>query len=293
MSRAVALDFDGSLQAFDLADVVPMTEWQEAVRFGCGMATWRKLGGALEMKLPASHGTVFMGSGDFHHVSHLLIARCPVSGPFDVVVFDNHPDNMRFPLGIHCGSWVRHVAALPQVRRIHVVGITSGDVGWRHAWENCLLPLYAGRVHYWTLRVDTRWADAVGLARQFHRFPDRNTLLGAVIAELHRDDTPIYLSIDKDVLDASVAHTNWDQGCLMLEDLERFIAAMADRMVGSDVTGEVSIHHYLTRWKRWLSVMDQQPVIDPVRLDAWQAKQLAVDQRLLAMIEAAAPMRRG
>ncbi|MDB5815114.1 MAG: hypothetical protein JWM03_949 [Rhodocyclales bacterium] len=287
MSKSLVLDFDASLQAFPDADIVPLTDWQEAVRFGCGMTTWRKLASELQAKIPPDHGTVFMGSGDFHHISHLLIARCPSTQPFDVVVFDNHPDNMRFPFGIHCGSWVRHVAALPHVRTVHVVGISSGDVGWRHAWENYLLPLYAGRIHYWTLGVDTRWAGVVGLASRFHSFTHRKALIEAFIAWLQRDDTSVYLSIDKDVLDASVARTNWDQGHFLLEDIERVIAELQGRLVGSDITGEISIHHYRARWKRWLSAMDEQPVIAPEQLAAWQAQQIAVNHRLLTGIRAA------
>lgn len=284
MSKPLVLDFDASLRSFVEADSVPLTSWQEAVRFGCGMATWGRLQRELQAKMPMQHGTVFMGSGDFHHISHLLIARCHRSEPFDVVVFDNHPDNMRFPFGIHCGSWVRHVAALPQVRRVHVFGISSGDVGWRHAWENYLLPLYAGRIHYWTLGVETTWASALGLAGRFHSFTQREQLVEAFVAHLRRDKTPIYLSIDKDVLDASVARTNWDQGRFLLEDIECVIDALSSRLVGSDITGEISIHHYTTRWKRWLSAMDEQPVIAPEQLAQWQAQQIAVNQRLLASI---------
>ena len=63
-----------------------------------------------------------MGSGDFHHVSYLLIERLRRLGrQIQVVVFDNHPDNMRYPFGIHCGSWVWHVSRLPFVERVHVV----------------------------------------------------------------------------------------------------------------------------------------------------------------------------
>jgi len=286
MSQPLVLDFDGSLTALENSNVIDLQNWQETVRFGCGMKNWRALRQTLDAKMPREHSTVLMGSGDFHHISHLLIARCQCDTLFDVVVFDNHPDNMRFPFGIHCGSWVRHVAALPNVCKVHVIGISSGDVSWRHAWENYLMPLYAGRVHYWTLGVDTRWARIAGLASRFHSFEQREELLTAFTAVLRNDDTPLYLSIDKDVLDASVAHTNWDQGHFLLEDIERVMAGFDGRLVGSDITGEISIHHYQTRWKRWLSAMDEQPVIAPEALAQWQQEQLAVNRRLLASIDA-------
>jgi hypothetical protein len=287
MNQPLVLDFDGSLDELTGVQVLPLADWQEAIRFGCGKKTWRMLQQTIESKMPLEYGTVLMGSGDFHHLSHLLIGRLGGRQAFDVVVCDNHPDNMRFPFGIHCGSWVRHVAALPQVRAVHVVGITSGDAGWRHAWENYLWPLYAGKVRYWTLGVDTRWARVVGLGDRISSFASRQDLIAQLTAMLRTANFPTYLSIDKDVLDPSVVRTNWDQGCLSLEDIEQIIATLAGRLVGSDITGEISIHHYTTRWKRWLSAMDDQPTVNPADLLRWRQQQAEVNHRLLSAISAA------
>jgi hypothetical protein len=54
------------------------------------------------------------------------------SAPFQVVVLDNHPDNMRFRLACIAARG-RRVAMLPTVAHVHVVGITSADIGPRHA----------------------------------------------------------------------------------------------------------------------------------------------------------------
>ena len=288
MKRPLVLDFDGSLHALAEAEVLSLAAWQEAVRFGCGLATWRKLRKALDEKLPNEYGTVLMGSGDFHHLSHLLIERIDKVKLIDVVVLDNHPDNMRFPFGIHCGSWVHHVAALPNVRTVHVVGISSGDAGWCHAWENTLQPLYANRVHYWTLGVDTRWAHLIGLSRSISSFLRRETLIESFVAYLRGSDLPVYLSIDKDVLDAGVVKTNWDQGRFVVNDIEQIVSALAGRIVGSDITGDISLHSYSTRWKRWLSAMDNQPVLAASEVAQWQSGQVAVNRRLLAAIAVAA-----
>jgi len=281
------LDFDASLQGLSGAHRLDLTAWQDRIRFGCGGASWRALEAYLDLLMPDEYGTVLMGSGDFHHVSHLLIKRRQFDEPINVVVCDNHPDNMRFPFGIHCGSWVKHVASLPQVAKVHVVGISSADVGWAHAWENHLRPLYAGRVCYWTLGVDTRWAGMLGLADAFRSFTDKQSLLDALNHTLTAERRPSYLSIDKDVLSERVARTNWDQGSLTLDDLQQVIAALAGRIVGSDITGEVSIHHYQSRWKRLLSALDQQPVIAEDVLATWQAQQLAANRTILAQIAAA------
>ncbi len=286
-NRPLILDFDGALRDLSGAEVLPFADWQEVVRFGCGLGTWRKLRQEFADRLPASHGTVLLGSGDFHHLTHLLVERLSREPRFDVVVCDNHPDNMRFPFGIHCGSWVRHVAALPQVRRVHVVGITSADIGWRHAWENHLWSLYAGKLRYWSVGVDTGWARLLGLAAGFSSHADKTALVDAFIEAISADDTPVYLSIDKDVLASHVARTNWDQGCFDLPDLQRLIEGLSGRLIGSDITGDVSIHRYRTWWKRWLSALDAQPAIDEAELSRWQAQQGEVNIQLLAWIAAA------
>jgi len=283
----VILDLDASVGALPDAQAIALGEWQEAIRFGCSLRRLRAFAHAIEARLPARHGSVFLGSGDFHHLSWPLIARHAGREPFDVVVFDNHPDNMRFPFGVHCGSWVWRVARLPSVANVHVVGITSADVSALHAWENHLLPLARGRLQYWTLGVDTRWARRIGLGRAVHAFDSVEELLERFIAGQRRSTRKVYLSIDKDVLDPAVARTNWDQGRLLDTDLFAGIDALRGRIIGSDVTGEVSAYRYATWWKRRLSALDAQPDVDAAHLSSWQAQQHALNLRLLKRIREA------
>ncbi len=287
MSAPLVLDFDRSVGSLPDETRLDLTERQDAIRFGCSVGQLRALARELATRVPPRHGSVFLGSGDYHHLTWPLIERCADRGPFDVVVFDNHPDNMRFPFGIHCGSWVRRVALLPCVRRVEVLGITSADVGRGHAWENYWTPLRRGKLRYWTLDVDTGWSRRCGLAKAFLAFGSPAELLDRFSQERRASRLPVYLSIDKDVLAPEVARTNWDQGRLLESDLAAGIHALAGRLLGSDVTGEVSIHRYRSGWKRRLSALDEQPAIDAVRLADWQAQQHALNLRLLALIAAA------
>ena len=293
----VVLDLDRSVGPLPDEHRLPLHDWQEAVRFGCGLPRFRRFARLLDTRMPAfgAHGTVFMGSGDFHHLSLPLVARCiaaqgfTAQRPLRIVVLDNHPDNMRFPFGIHCGSWVRHAALLPQVSQVHVVGITSGDIGLGHAWENYLQPLSTGKLRYWSTGVDTGWARWLGLADAFHTFPDGDALVQALCATLAADPQPTYLSIDKDAFAPDVVRTNWDQGVLRADHADTVIGALRGHMVGSDVTGDVSSYRYATPWKRWLSAGDgQQTEIAPDTLLAWQAGQDAFNQRLLGWFASAA-----
>jgi arginase family enzyme len=287
LNAPLVLDFDRSVGALPGATVIDLGDWQEAIRFGCSRRRMREVCAHLAPRLPEHFGTVFLGSGDYHHLSWPLIERLAAHGPFEVVVFDNHPDNMRFPFGVHCGSWVRRVAALPFVAHVHVVGISSSDVSASHAWENYLAPLARAKLTYWTVGVDTRWAVRIGLARAFKSFDTTAALLERFVEERRTSTAPVYLSIDKDVLSPDVARTNWDQGRLSDSDLFTAIDALSGMLVGSDITGDVSAYRYNAWWKRKLSALDEQPLIDAVQLAAWQAQQHALNLRLLDRISAA------
>lgn len=295
VSRAtpVVLDFDGSVAPLPGELRLDLRADQEAIRFGCRVARLDALRAELGHRLPppAAHGTVLMGSGDFHHLSWPLIARqaAGASEPLRVVVLDNHPDNMRYWFGVHCGSWVRRVAALPQVSQVIVAGITSGDIGLGHAWENHWRPLANGKLQYWSCGVDTGWARRVGLGRAFRAFDGLPALTDALAAQLQRERQPTYLSIDKDVLSPETVRTNWDQGRMTEPQLMAVVDALHGQLVGSDITGEVSTFAYASRLKQLLSAGDGQDTAGPdaATVAEWQREQNALNGRLIGPLAAA------
>ena len=284
----VVLDLDGSVGALPGATVVALGHWQERIRFACGMRVYREFARILHASLPTAHGTVFVGSGDFHHISQTLIARQCAKGALSVVVLDNHPDNMRFPFGIHCGSWIRRIAALRCVSHVHVLGITSSDVAVAHAWENYLTPLLRGKLTNWCVGVDLRWAKRLGMAARFLAFDSVGAMLDRFAEGEGHDLTATYLSIDKDVLSPSSVRTNWDQGCMTEQEMLDTISLLRGRLVGADVTGDVSAYRYKSTWKRWMGAIDRRPVVDGESLAAWQRDQQALNLRLLDALHACA-----
>lgn len=286
--RPVVLDVDGSVGELAGTHRSPTGEWGQLLRFACSRGALRSFSRGLPDMLPVDTGVVFTGSGDFHHLSLPLIERVSAThGPLDVLIFDNHPDNMRFPFGVHCGSWVSAAAALAQVRHVHVVGITSDDIGARHAWENRLWPLYAGRLTYWSTGVSVGWARALGLGRAFQSFHSVDALLEAFCAHMAAQNLPVYLSVDKDALSVEDVRTNWDQGRMRANALLGAIETLRGRIVGGDITGEVSMARYAQWWKRRLSALDDQPEVTSEQLTAWQPQQHALNRRLLLAIEEA------
>lgn len=282
----LVLDFDASAGVPQGAVVLQLAHWNRRIRFGCGMRTFDGLRRHVLPRIPRDAGPVFMGSGDFHHVSLLLVERLAHQGPLDVVVFDNHPDNMRYPWGIHCGSWVSHVARLPFVRHVQVMGITSNDVSPLHAWENRLAALWRGRVSYWCIGLPTQWSCRVGLQGAIRSFHSAEHMLDAFADQQAGSRSPVYLSIDKDVLAPRVARTNWDQGVMDEEGLRRAIAVVGPRLAGCDVTGDVSVARYDTPWKRWLSRLDGQTELASGQILEWQAVHHLLNQRLATALQA-------
>jgi hypothetical protein len=282
--QPIVLDVDGSVGPLANRLVLPLREWEESIRFGCSLGRLRRFGAMLDEAMPPIHGTVFLGSGDFHHLTWQLVERVRGSERFQVVVLDNHPDNMRFPFGVHCGSWVRRVAMLPRVSHVHVIGITSSDIGRGHAWENYLGPLRARKLTYWSTNVDTTWATKVGLGHAFRSHASSSDMVDAFVGMQANRTEPVYLSIDKDAYAADVARTNWDQGTLSEAGGAAILDAVRGRVIASDVTGEISRYRYKSWWKRRLSAMDGQEEIDAMRIAQWQAEQHALNERLLTLI---------
>ena len=222
----------------------------------------------LEKGLPPRLGPaiVFSGSGDFHHITPILLERAmAASGETAVTVlhFDNHPDWVRFAPGAHCGSWVGSAARLPGVARVITIGVCSADLD--DATQADLQPLLDGRVEIYPYRKDlaasARWTcnpgshsiEAMGEA-DFTDFLPGRIETGAV-----------YVTIDKDLLRPEDAGTNWDQGRTSLALLEALIgrALKGRRLIGADITGDWSRPVYggglAARALKWGEALLDQP----------------------------------
>ncbi len=201
-------------------------------------------------------GTVvtFMGSGDFHHISALLIGMMAESSdaPLTVIHFDNHPDWVHFSGGLHCGSWVNRALALPQVKRVITIGACSRDLRWPEWKRANLQALRNGKTILLPWRSPSqrfRARDIGGLERdQFLN------LLKTLIPTRN-----VYITIDKDVLSHEGAVTNWDQGQMDVGTLVatlRFVLAH-HHAVGIDVTGDYSRPHYPDMLRKLETLIDQ------------------------------------
>ncbi|ADP70259.1 hypothetical protein Rvan_0985 [Rhodomicrobium vannielii ATCC 17100] len=219
----------------------------------------------LEAKLGASAGgadggpvLAFLGSGDFHHVSAMLIARAAATGsrPFTVVHFDNHPDWVRCSSGMHCGSWVNRALGIPNVAKIVTVGVCSKDLQHPEWKGGNLAALKEGRLELFPFAQAPSKVSGDYGAGASHRQEGGHVRwtciedIGlAAFGELllsRIETADIYITLDKDALAPADAVTNWDQGKLSLDDVLRLIGRLAERhiIVGADVVGDYSAPAY-------------------------------------------------
>ncbi len=200
----------------------------------------------------------FLGSGDFHHVSSLLIdlALEKVQQPVTVVHIDNHPDWVHFSNGLHCGSWVNRVANHPAVDRVITLGVCSDDLASPERKGANLGLLASGRLELYPFqhspsRVKTNLGEGNSFEQRsgylhwrtigdlgFERFTE--LLMGRIETEA------VYISLDKDVLCSLDAVTNWDQGRMKLADVLQLLNEIgkSHRIIGADVTGDYSRPRY-------------------------------------------------
>ncbi|WP_343596166.1 hypothetical protein [Acinetobacter sp.] len=283
LRQTVVLNFDDSTGIPEGALNLDLSSWQETIRFGCKWNQFNQLSEYLNHQLPLNTelGCVLIGSGDYHHLTQYLLNRFDDTQSFHLIVCDNHPDNMRYPFGIHCGSWVYWASLLPQVARIDVIGIGSNDISLKHAWENHWSPLRNGKLHYWSIQQDASWTKYIGASSAWHSFQNADDLMQAFLAEISSIHLPMYLSIDKDVLSKEVVMTNWDQGHFLEHHLQDLIRHSEGKLIGADITGDVSAYHYQSYFKRFLSASDGQSEAVSHDIALWQVAQKQLNQRLI------------
>ena len=257
MLKALSLNFDNTFfptpetPLAELIDTLSLEHLSENIRYS---ASWKEMN--LLEKLLLEHGAFgrpiyFMGNGDFHHLSYLTIKHFPRK-KLHVVVFDNHPDNMIFPWGIHCGSWIYHAAQLSHVHTISVIGITSPDINWKNLWQNNTAVLKSGKVRYYVFRPITPLLKPYAIDI---REKDFLIFLGELVEKIN---LPIFFSLDKDVLNSNELKTGWDQGVMSINTLTKVLDLIpfTSRLVGFDCVGDPSIFKFNGFWKKILRKID-------------------------------------
>lgn len=225
---------------------------------------WRaldELGRTLDRSLPSAGRDAplcFLGSGDFHHVSALLLARALERhpAPTTLIHFDNHPDWVRFNGGMHCGSWINCALDNQNVPKVITLGVCSDDLRNPERKGGNVKLLSEGKLElYPYAHPPSRVAADYGRGAS-HR-QDAGALHWRSIADLGEQNfidwlldrietEAVYITIDKDVLVPDDAVTNWDQGRMRLPYVLSLISEIGRRcrIIGADVIGDYSAPRY-------------------------------------------------
>jgi arginase family enzyme len=216
-----------------------------------------KVRAAVEKRVKNSskNSPTFLGSGDFHHISEILISQ--FNQPLTVIVFDFHPDwDTSFPR-FGCGSWVTEVLKKKNISKVFLIGVSSNDIDSFRIHSGNLASLRDNRVEIYPyehlpsktflkkvpenvcLSVDRgnffneiHWQELKGMNMEefFLRIKSRISAKQA------------YVSIDKDCLQSDFALTNWEEGKFSLEEFLLLLKHIKENLdiVGLDIVGDYS-----------------------------------------------------
>jgi len=210
------LNFDGTLQTQSLLGKYP-AEWIDLSDLrGCrGYCTDESLRKIRKRLRERKHRRVtLIGPGNYHYVTYVLLSE--IRQPFSLVLFDHHTDlapGGDVPM-LSCGSWVSHaVETLPLLDRVVIVGAGG--------------------------RIAEIPGNVTVITEQEARLMSPADIVRAIRAAV--PDQPLYISVDKDVLDPESAATDWDQGSMTLRQLLDAIRELrrARPIAGADVCGEM------------------------------------------------------
>ena len=116
---------------------------------------------------------------------------------------------------LSCGSWVRDMLDNnPYLQKVCIVGASEKLKKETEGYDRRLL--------YFSEQT-LKYREAWHLFSQFYL------------------NTPVYVSVDKDVLVPRYATTNWDQGSLSLSQLESLLQVILrhEKVIGVDICGEI------------------------------------------------------
>ena len=205
-------------------------------------------------------GIHFIDNGNYHYISKLWLDK--VEQPCILLVFDHHPDMQEPVFGpiLSCGSWVKNV--LDENQWVHHVALVGVDGA-----------LITDQMHDYDDRVTFITKQQLGAAQE-EQIKNGKALLAAVLADAEcaadpKEKLPVYISIDKDVLDVLECRTNWNQGGMKINAMLELLAFVIEthQVIGMDICGE----------------MDRK--MESMEGAEWNQKNSMVNKRLMNLIK--------
>ena len=183
----------------------------------------------------ALSGIHFIDSGNYHYMTRIWMDKA--KSPFSLLVFDNHTDMQPPAFGglLSCGGWIAD--ALESVKLLDHVFLVGPD---QPAFDQ-VQQTYKERVTFLSredLQAARQTDSSSGVAASFlEMLSEYEEKAGKL--------SPVYLSVDKDVLNEQEVKTTWSQGDMSLtelksclEELQSFLKARKLPLQAADVCGE-------------------------------------------------------
>ena len=199
------LDFTHVYRDEDIKDIdrfryIDCSDIQETYMY-CSKNAYEKIWGRIEPY--GIQGIHYIDSGNYHYITKIITDH--ITEPFGLVMYDHHTD-MQIPMVpemMSCGDWAgQTLIQNKNLRQLVVVGPPESDI-------EQTLESYSGSQSGRLLTFS---------AEDLHGDLLENKL------KLIRTDLPLYISIDKDVLGTEYTETNWSQGDMSIDGLERLLS---------------------------------------------------------------------
>lgn len=199
------LDFTHVYRDEDIKDIdrfryIDCSDIQETDMY-CSKNAYEKIWGRIEPY--GIQGIHYIDSGNYHYISKIITDH--IDEPFGLVMYDHHTD-MQIPMVpemMSCGDWAgQALSQNKNLRQLVIVGPPESDI-------EQTLESYSGSQSGRLLTFS---------AEDLHGDLLENKL------KLIRTDLPLYISIDKDVLGTEYTETNWSQGDMSIDGLERLLS---------------------------------------------------------------------
>ncbi|MDD4899051.1 MAG: arginase family protein [Candidatus Omnitrophica bacterium] len=301
--RIRVLDLDGSiLEQKKLlgqykCDIVALREFGPQARHFTSRQTRDLLADRL-FDTPKESIT-FLGSGDFHHISEILISR--FEEPLTVIMFDHHPDWDSRPPRYGCGSWVTEVLkSRPNVKKFILLGVSSEDISSFNINGAYLEALKDNRLEIYpythkpskTFGKDVPDNASLKIEKNFlfntifwQELKGKNleNFFRSLLKRIPTKD--VYVSLDKDCLTNDYALTNWEEGNFSLEEVLSLLGLIKDNfnIAGFDITGEYSPILVKGILKRIASYFDHPKKIKALSLPGSQIRKVNEETNLKIM----------
>lgn len=191
---------DEDIKDIDRFRYIDCSDIQETDMY-CSKNAYEKIWGRIEPY--GIQGIHYIDSGNYHYISKIITDH--IDEPFGLVMYDHHTD-MQMPMVpemMSCGDWAgQALSQNKNLRQLVIVGPPESDI-------EQTLESYSGSQSGRLLTFS---------AEDLHGDLLENKL------KLIRTDLPLYISIDKDVLGSEYTETNWSQGDMSIDGLERLLS---------------------------------------------------------------------